>query len=72
MDNGFELISSGMDDAVDMLSLDEMDNIIGGDVDCKKKYEKNGIRCQIRYIQTPTTVKCKKKYSSNGTDFQTA
>lgn len=70
MDKNFELISMGMGDSVDILSLDEMDGIIGGDVKCRKKYAKNGVECHGRYVQTSTIISCAKKYSSNGSDLQ--
>ena len=64
MENKCEMITKGVADTVDMLSLDEMDDIIGGDVDCKKRYAKNGVKCKVGYTQNPTELKCKKKFSA--------
>ena len=34
-----DLLNVGMSDTIDILELDEMDDIIGGDVDCKRRFK---------------------------------
>lgn len=59
-----ELLSAGMSDTIDILKLDEMDDIIGGDVDCKKEYAKDGISCHSRYIQRGNYIRCKRRFET--------
>lgn len=64
MDKKMELLSAGMSDTIDILKLDEMDDIIGGDVDCKKEYAKDGISCHSRYIQRGNYIRCKRRFET--------
>lgn len=64
MDKKMELLNAGMSDTIDILKLDEMDDIIGGDVDCKKKYAKDGISCHSRYIQRENNIRCKRRFET--------
>lgn len=63
MKDKFELLNVGMSDSVDILSVDDMSLVVGGDVECKKKYKKGGSKCKKRYLQTSTVVCCGKGYS---------
>ena len=40
MKKTINVLSQGFSDDIDILSENEMDEITGGDVDCKKKYVK--------------------------------
>lgn len=60
-----EIINSGNDNSCfDILAPNEMDSIMGGDVDCKRKYIEGNIECHKRYTQVGSTILCKKKYSN--------
>ena len=65
MEKKIDLLNVGMSDTIDILKLDEMDDIIGGDVDCKKQYAKDGISCHGRYIQRGNYIRCKRRFKTN-------
>lgn len=38
MEKKFELLNAGLQDSVNILSLDEMDGVVGGETKCKKGF----------------------------------
>ncbi len=58
-----ETFIKGMSDAYNILSEDEMDCILGGAIDCKRKYIEGNVECHKRYIADDDgIIICKKKY----------
>ena len=49
MKKTINVLSQGFSDDIDILSENEMDEITGGDVDCKRKYVKGHVECHKRY-----------------------
>ena len=62
MTKTIEILSSGISATMDILSADEMDSILGGDVDCKKKYIEGNVECHKRYTEVGDNIICKKRY----------
>lgn len=57
MEKNFELLNVGATDMVSILSLDEMDDVVGGDVLCTKDYTvygTGGFSCGCGYSLTET------------------
>lgn len=55
MEKSFELLNVGATDMVSILSLDEMDDVVGGDVLCTKDYTvygTGGFSCGCGYSLT--------------------
>ncbi len=57
-----EILIEGFDDNVKLLSTDEMDGIIGGDVDCKKKFIEGHVECHRRYTEKDGLFSCSKNF----------
>lgn len=57
MEKSLIVLQNGMKDEVDILSEFEMDAVMGGEVDCAKKYKQlddGTVSCGCGYIYTPT------------------
>lgn len=62
MNNKLEILSDGFADDINVLSENEMDEIIGGDVDCKKKYAEGHVECHQRYTEKDGYIRCSKNF----------
>ena len=58
-----ETFIKGMSDAYNILSEDEMDCILGGAIDCKRKYIEGNVECHKRYFNDEQgIIICEKNY----------
>ena len=63
MKKTINVVSQGFSDDTDILSENEMDEITGGDVDCKKKYVKGHVECHKRYTEKGSHFNCSRKFT---------
>lgn len=63
MKKTINVLSQGFSDDIDILSENEMDEITGGDVDCKKKYVKGHVECHKRYTEKGSHFNCSRKFT---------
>lgn len=63
MKKTINVLSQGFSDDIDILYENEMDEITGGDVDCKKKYVKGHVECHKRYTEKGSHFNCSRKFT---------
>lgn len=62
MNNDIKIIANGFADDINILNADEMDEIMGGDVDCKRKFVESHVECHQRYTEVDGKFTCKKNF----------
>lgn len=61
-EHNLRVLLNGFADEISVLSYDDLDQIVGGDVDCKKKFVDGHVECHRRYKEKNGFFTCSKDY----------